>query len=100
LHIPPNIPAKAFWSVVVYDTLSRSQLQNGQPFPAVSSYTKPLVNADGSIDIYFGPQEPKEKGNWIRTVPGKGWFPFFRLYGPTEPYFDQTWKLGDIVAVR
>ena len=22
-----------FWSVLVYDTLSRSQLQNGQPFP-------------------------------------------------------------------
>jgi hypothetical protein len=63
LHIPPNIPAKLFWSVVVYDTLSRSQLQNGQPFPAVSSYTHPLVNADGSIDIFFGPQEPKEKGN-------------------------------------
>jgi hypothetical protein len=56
LHIPPNIPAKAFWSVLVYDTLSRSQLQNGQPFPAVSSYTKPLVNADGSIDIDFGPR--------------------------------------------
>jgi hypothetical protein len=99
LHIPPNVPAKAFWSVLVYDALSRSQLQNGQPFPAVSSYTKPLVNADGSIDIYFGPQEPKEKGNWIRTVPGKGWFAYFRFYGPSEAYYDQMWKLDDIVVV-
>jgi hypothetical protein len=100
LHIKPNIPAKAFWSVVVYDTLSRSELQNGQSFPAVSVYTNPVINADGSVDIYFGPQEPKEKGNWIRTVPGKGWFPFFRFYGPTEAFYDQTWKLEDVVAVR
>ena len=92
LHIPPTIPAKLFWSVVVNDTLSRSQLQNGQPFPAVSVYTNPVINADGSVDINFGPEEPKEKGNWIRTVPGKGWFPFFRFYGPTEAFYDQTWK--------
>jgi len=100
LHIPPDIPAKLFWSIVVYDSLSRSQLQNGQPFPAVSSYTRPLVNTDGSVDIYFGPEGPKDKENWIRTVPGKGWFPYFRFYGPTEAYYDQTWKLEDVVAVR
>jgi hypothetical protein len=100
LHILPNIPANNFWSVVVYDALSRSELQNGQPFPSVSSYTKPRVNADGSIDIVFGPDEPKEKGNWIKTVPGKGWFPIFRFYGPASPYFDKTWKLEDIVAVK
>ena len=33
--------------------MSRSELQNGQPFPSVSSYTKPIVNPDGSIDILF-----------------------------------------------
>ena len=100
LHVLPNIPANNFWSVVVYDALSRSELQNGQPFPSVSSYTKPLVNADGSIDIVFGPEEPKQKGNWIKTVPGKGWFPIFRFYGPAAPYFDKTWKLEDIAAVQ
>ena len=100
LHILPKIPASNFWSVVVYDALSRSELQNGQPLPSVSSYTKPIVNADGSIDIAFGPEEPKEKGNWIRTVPGKGWFPIFRFYGPAEAYFDKTWKLEDIVVLK
>ena len=100
LHILPKIPANNFWSVVVYDALSRSELQNGQPLPSVSSYTKPVVNADGSIDIAFGPEEPKEKGNWIRTVPGKGWFPIFRFYGPAEAYFDKTWKLEDIVVTE
>ncbi|MGA6930212.1 MAG: DUF1214 domain-containing protein, partial [Pseudolabrys sp.] len=60
----------------------------------------PRINADGSIDIVFGPDEPKEKGNWTKTVPGKGWFPIFRFYGPSAPYFDRTWKLEDIVAVK
>ena len=100
LHIPPNIPAGNFWSVLVYDALSRSQLQNGQPFPSVSSYTKPVVNADGSIDITFGPDEPKAKGNWIKTVPGKGFFPMFRFYGPAEAFFDKTWQLEDVVGVK
>ncbi len=96
----PNIPAKNFWSVVVYDALSRSELQNGQPFPAVSSYSKPVVNSDGSIDIAFGPDEPKAKGNWIKTVPGRGFFAMFRLYSPTESFFDETWQLEDVVEVR
>jgi len=98
LHVPQNIPAGNFWSVLVYDSLSRSELQNGQPFPSVSSYSKPEVNPDGSIDIYFGPDAPKQTKNWIKTVPGKGWFPIFRFYGPAQAYFDKTWKLEDIVA--
>jgi hypothetical protein len=100
LHVPPNIPARNFWSVVVYDSLSRSELQGGQLLPSVSSYTKPITNADGSIDITFSPTEPKEKGNWIKTVPGKGWFPIFRFYSPTEAYFDKTWKLPDIEEAK
>lgn len=99
LRVPANIPAKAFWSVVVYDTLSRSELQNGQPLPSVSSYTKPKANADGTIDIHFGPTAPASGGNWIRTVPGKGWFPIFRFYSPTQAYFDKTWTLNDIEPV-
>ncbi|MBY2968115.1 DUF1254 domain-containing protein [Rhizobium leguminosarum] len=98
LHVPANIPAKNFWSVVVYDALSRSELQTNQPLPSVSSYKDPIINADGTVDIAFGPEQPKEKSNWIQTVPGKGWFPIFRFYGPSEPYFDKTWKLEDIVV--
>ena len=100
LHVLPKIPANNFWSVVVYDSLSRSELQNGQPLPSVSSYSTPKVNGDGSVDIFFGPQAPKDKGNWIKTVPGKGWFPIFRFYGPAQPFFDKTWKLQDITPVH
>ena len=83
-------------SVVVYDALSRSELQNGQRLPSVSSYTSPIQNADGSYDIYFGPTAPKERANWIQTVQDRGFFPIFRFYSPTEAFFDKSWTLDDI----
>jgi hypothetical protein len=101
LHIPPKAPINNFWSVLVYDSLSRSELQNSQPFPSVSMYSNPEVNEDGSVDVYFGPKVPagKEK-NWIATVRGKGWFSIFRFYGPLEPFYDQSWKLNDVEKVK
>jgi len=100
LRLPAGIPAKNFWSVTVYDPETRSLLQNGQPKPSLSTYDQPEGNADGSIDVYFGPQAPqgKEK-NWVKTLPGQGWFTYLRLYGPLESFFDQTWKPDDIVKV-
>jgi hypothetical protein len=100
LHVPANIPAKNFWSLVVYDNLSRSLLQTSQRLPSVSSYSNPIVNADGSIDITFGPNKPEGGGNWIETVPGKGFFPMFRFYSPTEVYFDKSWQLPDVEKAR
>ncbi|AHH20965.1 hypothetical protein NONO_c61940 [Nocardia nova SH22a] len=97
LHVPAGIPVENFWSVVVYDAVSRSELQNGQPLPSVSSYTDPIVNDDGSVDITFSPEQPAVEGNWIRTVSGRGWFGMFRFYSPTEEYFDKSWQLDDIV---
>jgi hypothetical protein len=97
LHVPANIPVKNFWSVVAYDAESRSMLCNGEAFPTVSAYTGPNVNPDGSIDIHFGPVvgQGRER-NWIRTVPGKGWFALMRFYGPLDAFFDKTWRPGDI----
>ncbi len=101
MHLPAGIPAKDFWSVTVYHPDTRSLLQNGQPKPSVSTYDKPDFNEDGSIDLYFGPEVPegKEK-NWVKTIPGEGWFAYIRLYGPLESYFDKTWKPDDIVKVQ
>jgi hypothetical protein len=101
LHIPANVPAKDFWSVLVYDSLSRSELQNGEKFPSISKYTDPKINADGSVDVYFGPaMPPGQDKNWIKTVAGKGWFPIFRFYGPLEPLYDKSWVLNDIEKVN
>ena len=102
VHLPPNIPAKAFWSMIVYDPQTRSMLQTEHLFPSVSSQTEGLaVNADGSVDIYFGPSAPPGKeSNWIETIPEKGWFCCLRLYSPLEPWFDKTWRPGEIELVE
>ena len=55
------------------------------------------TNADGSFDMYFGPTAPAgQESNWIETVPGRGFYPMFRLYSPTEGLFDGTWVLPDV----
>jgi hypothetical protein len=101
LHLPAGIPAKDFWSVLVYDPQTRSMLQTDQRFPSVSSQKADLiVNPDSSVDVYFGPEPPAGKaGNWVQTIPGKGWFIALRLYGPLEPWFDKTWRPGEIEPV-
>jgi hypothetical protein len=100
LHVPKDIPAALFWSVTVYDAITGSGLDNGQPFPSLNTMDKPLQNADGTMDIYFGPKSPGEGKNWLATIPGKGWLTIFRLYGPKKEFFDRTWKLNDIEKVR
>jgi hypothetical protein len=102
VHLPPNIPAKDFWSILVYDPQTRSMLQTDQRFPSLSSQSESLVtNPDGSVDVYFGP-EPRagKEANWIQTLPGKGWYVGLRLYGPLEPWFDKTWRPGEIETVE
>jgi hypothetical protein len=101
LTLPANIPAANFWSVTLYEAENASGLANGQPFPSLGSRDKPGENADGSTDIYLGPKAPEGKaGNWLATVPGRGFFAILRLYGPTEAAIDRTWKPGDIEPVK
>jgi hypothetical protein len=98
LHLPPNIPAKNFWSVILYSTQTRSMIQTDERFPSVSSQNKDLlVNADGSVDLYFGPKAPPGKeSNWVQTSPGQSWFTILRLYGPLEAWFNKKWRPGEI----
>jgi hypothetical protein len=102
LNIPKDAPARKFWSVVVYDPQTRSELQTDQTFPSKQSQRDKLIaNKDGSIDLYFGPKAPAGKeANWTQTVPGKGWFSLLRLYSPTEAWFDKTWRPGEIELVK
>ena len=104
IHLPPNVPAKDFWSFTLYDNQTRAMLQTDQRFPGLDNNKDGLkANSDGSYDIYFSPEPPKgQEGNWIQTVPGKGWNTIFRLYGPLQSFYDKTWRPGDpeIVGVK
>ena len=101
LRVPPNVPAKQFWSVTLYDVDTRSIILNEQHRAQLGSREDLAKNADGSVDVYFGPTSPKgfEK-NWIQSVPGQAWFGVFRFYAPTEAYFDKSWPLPDIEKVK
>ncbi|MNX75639.1 hypothetical protein D3C86_1071230 [compost metagenome] len=102
MHLPANIPAKQFWSVVLYDNQTRSMLQTDQQFPSTGSQKAGVVvNADKSVDVYFGPKAPNGmENNWVQTIPGKGWNIILRLYGPLEPWFDKTWRPSEIEEVK
>ena len=102
LTVPANPPAKDFWSFTLYDNQTRSMLQTDKQFPALGSNDAGVVqNADGSTDIYFGPEAPEgQENNWLQTIPGRGWNTILRLYGPLEPWFDQSWRPGEIELIE
>jgi hypothetical protein len=102
VKLPKDIPAARFWSLNVYDNQTRSMLQTEQLYPRAGSqeYPSPAAKAesDGSTAVYFSPTQPENvaPGNWIQTDPEKGWFVILRLYSPMQPFFDKSWRVGEI----
>ena len=95
------MPAKLFWSLTAYDATTAAGLNNGQEYPSIGSRDNPVQNEDGSTTLYFAPKAPKGKEkNWVKTVPGKGWFSLIRLYGPDRAFFDRTWIPGDFEKMK
>jgi len=103
--LPKGIPEANFWSLTVYDNMSRSMLDTPQRHPRAGSQSYPspaaTASADGSTTVYFAPTQPDgvERGNWIQTMPDKGWFLILRLYSPLEPFFDKSWRPSEIQLV-
>ena len=98
LHVPANAPAETFWSVTAYEVSTRTLINNQYEVADRSSRMDLATNPDGSVDIYFGPDEPEgtKAKNWIPTEPQRAWFPYFRLYSPKQAFLDRTWILPDI----
>ena len=104
--LPKGIPEANFWSFTLYDNQTRSMLDTPQRHPRAGSqsYPSPAAepHAEGSTAVYFGPRQPDgiKRGNWIQTMPGKGWFTILRLYSPLEPFFDKSWRPSEIELVK
>ena len=107
LRVPADVPAKDFWSAIVYDMETKAFVCAGPCDTAdnsvgLSSFDKPNMkqNGDRSVDIYFGPKAPTgfEK-NWVPTA-GRNFFLIFRLYGPEKAFFEKTWKLPEVEKVQ
>ena len=81
--------------------VTRTLIDNEQKRAAQSSRQDLIKNADGSIDLYYGPTAPKGKEkNWVQTIPGQGWWVYLRFYAPTKAYFDKSWSMGDFERVK
>jgi hypothetical protein len=97
LTVPANVPARQYWSVVVYDRVTHAFIRNATRLSRSSQNPDIQNNADGSVDVYFGPKAPPGKQtNWVPTNSGKKFEVLFRVYAPEKAFFDKTWKLPDI----
>jgi hypothetical protein len=103
--LPPVIPQARFWSFTLYDNQTRSMLVTPQRYPRAGSQSYPspaaAADQDGSTTIHFGPEQPNDApdGNWIQTMPDKGYFAVLRLYSPLQPFFDKSWQVGEFEPV-
>ncbi|NOV23249.1 DUF1254 domain-containing protein [Cupriavidus necator] len=101
IKLPPGIPAELFWSVTLYESENAAGLDNGQPFPSLGKLNHPKQDGDGSTTLYIGPKAPKgAEGNWLATVPGRGFFAILRLYAPAKAAIDGSWKPGDFEKIN
>ena len=104
--LPKGIPEAKFWSLTVYDNQTRSMLDTPQGYPRAGSqsFPSPAAEADasGTTTVYFGPKQPDgvKRGNWIQTLPDRGWFVILRLYSPLEPFFSKSWRPSEIELVK
>ena len=101
LHVPADVPVREFWSATVYSLTTSSFFLNATRLTLGSLDKELRKNADGTVDIYFGPKPPAgQESNWLYTQPGQKWFSWFRVYGPEKAVMDKTWRLPDIERVN
>ncbi len=102
ITLPGPVPAAQFWALTVYSNQSRSLLETDQRSAGIDSNSKALkANPDGSYTIWFAAKAPAgNEGNWVQTWPEKGFNVLLRLYAPLEPWFDKSWKPGDLEPVE
>jgi hypothetical protein len=100
LAVPANAPVSQYWSATVYDRATHGLIRDMTRSGRGSQSPGLQKNADGSVDIYFGPKAPAGKeANWVPTNPNGQFEVLFRLYGPEKAYAEKTWKLPDIERI-
>ena len=91
---------KLSWSMTLYDNRNRCTMDTNQQRAKLSARSPLRTNPDGSVDLWFAPRAPRgTTDNWIRTIPGQGFFAMFRLFAPLETVLDGNWKLNDVERV-
>lgn len=100
LRVPANAPVKNYWSATAYDRETHALIRDLPRASRASNSTEVRKNADGSVDVYFGPRAPAgQEPNWVPTKAGRQFEVMFRLYGPEKAFFDKAWRLPDVEEV-
>lgn len=103
INVPVDPPVEIFWAITVYDVDTRGMVRTDQERAERGSRHEGIRSLpDGTTPIIIGPEAPLAgwENNWIKSIPGRAWFPYFRFYGPTKPYFDQSWQLPPIEEIN
>jgi hypothetical protein len=100
VHVPADAPVQQYWSVTAYDRETHALIKGMNRASRASNAADLAKNADGSVDVWFGPKAPVGKEtNWVPTDPDRRFELMFRLYGPTKALFDKAWTLPDVEKV-
>lgn len=100
LTVPANAPVSQYWSATAYDRSTHALIRDQSRSSRSSQNVGLQKNADGSVDVYFGPKAPAGKeANWVPTSASGQFEIMFRLYGPEKPLFEKTWKLPDVEKI-
>ncbi len=96
------MPVRDYWAISTYDLETAALTRDVEPSSIDSNMEDVQKNADGTVDLYFGPESPEggTESNWVQTNKGDGWFVLFRFYGPEKPYYDLSWKLNDFEQIK
>jgi hypothetical protein len=86
LRVPGDVPVSQFWSVTVYQLATCALIREAARASVDSYDTKASRNADGSIDVYFGPRAPEgRETNWVPTVADNNCFFTSGFMGLSDP---------------
>lgn len=104
LNVPADVPAKDFWSAIVYN-METKNFNRGVDRVGASTkdLDKMVKNDDGSVDVYYAPNLDNVpegfEANWVTTesaTKASDWFFLFRLYRPETKDWFKTWTLNDV----
>lgn len=101
LVVPPKAPTSQYWSVTVYDRQTHALVKGLDRASRASNASELKQNADGSVDVYFGPKAPTgQESNWVPTDAKRKFELLFRVYGPEKAFFEKKWPLPDVEEVK
>lgn len=96
-------PAKAFWSLTLYDGASQFLVENSINRYLINSPMLPGMtkNADGSVTLYIQKDSPgaAREANWL-PAPNGPIYLVLRLYGPQKSALSGEWKNPPLVRVN